>query len=233
VAEEGLFVEMIYEAIHLQQRITHTSSIIGLFQKLKLQYRLHSLNRQIEIYRHTKANDYSGGADTLQSAVGNFWQNFMSVFDAGDTIRIRFLSLPDQVLVLFWGHGGYRFKVAPLSRIQLRAMVSDWHRSSQHVSKSRDRIPSKEAIASNRDATQAIAEKFAKSLLLDQILEEIPSSTKRLIFIPDDALCGFPFAALYIGNQYIGERYAIAVSYSRHFEVIKTFFNSKKKLRYL
>jgi CHAT domain-containing protein len=64
---------------------------------------------------------------------------------------------------------------------------------------------------SDEDA-QGIAETLALRLGLTELLDLAPR-VRALTIVPDDALHGFPFAALRIGGRYLVERFAVSIAH--------------------
>jgi CHAT domain-containing protein len=90
------------------------------------------------------------------------------------------------------------FKVLPLRRLQVRELVRAWHEAVLDVSAS---------------AAERAARKLDEQLGLGEILERLPRRVRSLTVVPDDALHGFPFAALPYQDGYLVERFAVSMAY--------------------
>jgi CHAT domain-containing protein len=109
-----------------------------------------------------------------------------------------FLVLPDSVLILTLIWGRLRFRIVRTPRLRLRELVRAWH----------------ETIGASRpDESNRLASLLGRELDLHEVLEELPSRVNRLVIVPDDALHGFPFAAIRVQNRYLLERFAISIAF--------------------
>jgi CHAT domain-containing protein len=60
------------------------------------------------------------------------------------------------------------------------------------------------------DDPAPVADELAAALRLDELLADLPAQVRRLAVVADDALHGFPFAALRVGGRYLVERFALS-----------------------
>jgi hypothetical protein len=109
-----------------------------------------------------------------------------------------FLVLPDRVFLAQLGWISLDFKLVPLRRLEVRELVRAWHEA---------------ALGVNPAAAGRAVRKLEESLGLGEILERLPPRVRSLTIVPDDALHGFPFAALHYRNGYLVERFALSIAY--------------------
>jgi tetratricopeptide (TPR) repeat protein len=125
---------------------------------------------------------------------------------------IAFFVLPDRILVVLQRRGRLSFGISPVTRLALRESVRHWHLSLGLYEGTRD-LTLASAPQAGRAGLAEIAGKLSAQILLPEILSSLPSRIARIRIIPDDALHGFPFAALQLGEKYLVERYAISIGY--------------------
>jgi tetratricopeptide (TPR) repeat protein len=110
---------------------------------------------------------------------------------------ILFIVLPENVVTIRLGWLDATLRVARISRVEVRALVRRWH----------------EAITGISDENPAvIASTLAERLGLAELLD-LPRRVRSLTILPDDALHGFPFAALRLNDRYLVERFAISITH--------------------
>jgi tetratricopeptide (TPR) repeat protein len=129
--------------------------------------------------------------------------------DAGPRLRIhprraatlKFLVLPDRVLVIVRTRFHLRFGVSPVSRLDVRELVRAWHEWTTGLRENGDFQAESAAVARNVGAALQIA----------GALDSLPRRVTSLRIIPDDSLHGFPFAALKYDGKYLLERFALSI----------------------
>lgn len=114
-----------------------------------------------------------------------------------DRVTLVFLVLPENVVVFRLGWFDAQFVVAKITRIEVRALVRRWHEAVTALS---DEDPSE------------IAKTLMARLELGPLLN-LPPRVRALTICADDALHGFPFAALRVGGRYLVERFAVSVAH--------------------
>lgn len=128
-----------------------------------------------------------------------------------DRITISFLVLPDRLLIVYTTFLKLNFKLSVVNRILLRDLIKELHQSvvfstgGRHVASIKKKGKGQEVLK--------IAEEIAVILQIPEILSEIPKSVKKITFVPDDNLNGFPFAALRYQGEYIIKKYSMAIGY--------------------
>jgi tetratricopeptide (TPR) repeat protein len=134
------------------------------------------------------------------------------LFHSGDHHTIALLVLPDRVFVVSFGKLTLDFGVSPLTRLQVREAVAEWHSLRDYGAKSRNLIAgpkiSHDSLVARRSE---IAAHLADFLQLHGIFEGLHEKVRALTIVPDDSLQGFPFAALIYNGQYLIERFAISI----------------------
>jgi hypothetical protein len=111
---------------------------------------------------------------------------------------LAFLVLPDRVFLARLGWMSCAFEVVPVRRAQVRGMVRSWHENALGVSP-----PALARVARNLD----------EQLGIGPLLRSLPDRVRSLTVVPDDALHGFPFAALPWRDGYLVERFAVSISH--------------------
>jgi hypothetical protein len=123
-----------------------------------------------------------------------WWRRVL--FHSRHRLTISFVVLPDRVFVAREGSSRFEFMVAPVTRLRVRELVRGWH----------------EAIAAG-PARTADALRFADELssyLGFTTLLGANRKLRELCIVPDDALHGFPFAALRHTGRFIAEDVAVS-----------------------
>lgn len=117
---------------------------------------------------------------------------------AGPTALIRFLVLPDRVVILSVSRGRIHAGITAVTRIQVREQVGRIH-------------------AALRDSGPA---GFAKEMrhLADllqwrPLLGKLSPRVSRLFILPDDSLHGVPFSAMSISSELTGDRYSVTIGF--------------------
>lgn len=115
-----------------------------------------------------------------------------------DQAQIAFVVLPDSVMAITISLGRLRYRVLRTSRVRLRELVRQWH----------------EAVPESRpDNAASAAALLAQELQIEAILDELPSRVTRIAILPDDALHGFPFAALPLRGGFLIEHFAVSIGF--------------------
>ena len=120
----------------------------------------------------------------------------------GNRAVVTFNVLSDRVFVVCYTRGDFGFRIRTVDRRQVRELVAQWHTLLKH---------SGNGTGESAEAGQ----KLAASLGLFELLDKLPAAVSELVFMPDDSLHGFPFAALRDAKGYLIERYAISIAHRR------------------
>jgi CHAT domain-containing protein len=129
-------------------------------------------------------------------------------------IVISFLVLPDRTLVVHAGRGYLDFHVSVSSRIELREQVRRWHERMHASSTVRDlTAPAPVPLNAQPGEASKLARPLAEALQLPQLLASLPARISELTIVPDDALHGFPFAALELGDKQLTDRFAVSTRF--------------------
>jgi CHAT domain-containing protein len=123
-----------------------------------------------------------------------------------DASTVSFLVLPDRVITTCSRWLALDFGVCPLTRVELRRRVGQWHELAARYFQG-------EAVS--RAAFDECSSELAGALQLPPLLDRLPGRVRHLRITADDSLHGFPFAALRLGNRYLVERFASVKSYDR------------------
>jgi CHAT domain-containing protein len=92
------------------------------------------------------------------------------------------------------------FRVGPVARRRVRELVARWHAGVR---------------TGNAPDSAAAADELAAGLLLPDLLDRLPRRVRALTVVPDDALHGFPFAAIRPRGRFLVEDYAVSVGADR------------------
>lgn len=111
-----------------------------------------------------------------------------------------FLVLEDRVFLAWSGWMLLDFEVARLGRRRVRELVAEWHNYVRE-----DYL--------DEAALEATGQELAESLRLLEVIGRLPRRVRALTILPDDALHGFPFAAVKTAGRYLIERYALSIGY--------------------
>ncbi len=120
----------------------------------------------------------------------------------GNRAVITFVVLPECVLTVLYTREDFSFRIRSVGRLRIREFVSRWH-----VSESSPDDRHHCLLEAGRDLAEALA--------LPALLQDLPAAVSELVFVPDDSLYGYPFAALRDAEGYLIERYAISVAHRR------------------
>jgi len=115
-----------------------------------------------------------------------------------DQAQIAFVVLPDSVLAITISLGRLRYRILHTSRVRVRELVRQWH----------------EAVPESRpDSAARAAALLCQELQIEAILNELPPRVTRIAILPDDALHGFPFAALPVRGGFLIEHFAVSIGF--------------------
>lgn len=108
---------------------------------------------------------------------------------------VTFSALPDRLIAIVRSRGFACVHMLEVSRIALRRSVTGWH----------ERLLDLSAAPGSRPEPLRVA--------LAGILSDLPATVRELRIRPDDALHGYPFAALLIDGVPLIERYTITLGH--------------------
>jgi len=123
------------------------------------------------------------------------------IFHPFQRATLIFLVLPDRVFLARAGWMFFDFSVSPVLRRQVRDLVREWHEQS---------------IGIGRDAARGAArtaQMLGDRLGVTAALQALPRRIRSLTIVPDDALHGFPFAAIPDRGRYLTQRFALSIAY--------------------
>ncbi len=182
--------------------------------------RLHSLIEHIDHYQDPRASRTLDGADAPPAPLTGepLWRRLLT--HPFRRVTVSFLVMPDRVLVIRVGWWSLDFGVSPISRAQVRDVVSRWHELINHLSGFAKQTVSTADGAIPRDNASVeaeikeVANYLAAMLQLDAVLGTLPRYVQALTIIPDDSLHGFPFAAIPYKGKYLVESFVLSIGYS-------------------
>jgi tetratricopeptide (TPR) repeat protein len=141
------------------------------------------------------------------------------------SVTISFLVLPDFAIVFEVGWLRLRMGINPISRVEIRELVRQWHELIGNESGTlreaflwddemeEDSVPSEDELIKSAELRAGIASQLSEVLQIGNITQRLPNFVKGLKIIPDDSLHGFPFAAFMSEEQYLIERFALSVTF--------------------
>jgi hypothetical protein len=117
---------------------------------------------------------------------------------------LAFLVLPNLTLTIRLGWLSLDFAVAPMTRLQVRELVREWHRQIIGLAGS---------AGLDGSAARRVAAAIGDRLEMPRQLAKLSGRVRELTIVPDDCLHGFPFAALPHVGGYLVERYALTTAF--------------------
>lgn len=120
-----------------------------------------------------------------------------SVFGSRTRPILRFVALPDRLLIILIRGWTVRIAVSRIGRLALRELVADCHRSLRS--------------GFLRQYADARLAELAEALQLDGLARILPAGVEELRVLPDDVLHGVPFAALPIEGGTLADRLAVTI----------------------
>jgi CHAT domain-containing protein len=114
-----------------------------------------------------------------------------------DEAHLTFSALPDRLVAIVRCRGVVRVHLINVSRIALRQSVKRWH----------ERVLATPASPINQEH-DVLADGLA------QAVRSLPAGVRQLRIHPDDALHGYPFAALMIDGMPLVERCTISIGHT-------------------
>jgi CHAT domain-containing protein len=186
----------------LKLRADAAPRVIRPLYRLRLAGRLRPLLAQVDRYREMVAARHlrGDGEDPVQppaSAPRPPWT--WPARSPRGRATLAFLVLPDRTVVFVARGRRLDLVVSPVTRVELRERVSEWH---EHV---RD--------ATGSEVLRRMGRRLAERLGLLRVLESLPAAVHALTVVPDDVLHGFPFAALVHQDRYLVERWPVHVAF--------------------
>ena len=214
-ADEEYIASEIEQLIILKAHILNKHFLMRFFLRWRLWKRIDSLLSHIDAYKDVIAKRSLLGQkfSMPKDLVPSLWNRLIRTSRKRATFS--FLVLPDRVLIISSGWLSLDFRVSPITRIQVRELVEEWHRIIEMIDTDRDLAPivRKKAVDDSKVERSQIASYLAESLQIPQMLRQLPKRTRALHIIPDDCLHGFPFAAIAYDDKYLPERYALSIGF--------------------
>jgi CHAT domain-containing protein len=220
VEEEKLKVKI--EELEELEKKCKAARITRLFLKWRLCKQLNALviaidaKKDIEAKRLLKEEEI---AEQEKSNRSYLWSLLKPSFKR---MTLSFLVLPDRVLLTYRKWFSFGFKVIPITRIEIREKVKQWHQLMVNMKDMRDLLDNSinpdnadhDFVKLEKKAKEIAAE-IAQQLQIPGILKKLPGGSSLKI-IPDDVLHGFPFAGIFYDGKYLVERYALSIDFEHH-----------------
>ena len=177
---------------------------------LKMARRLNRLMARIDRHKALVAENTVGSIVPATIREPSLLRRMLS--GGRSRIAISFLVLPDRILVVHAGFGHLDFHVSVITRIELREEVRRWHERMHASSAVRD-LTAPAPLDIRPGETSKLAKPLAEALQLPQLLDSLPARIAELTIVPDDALHGFPFAALRVGDKQLIDCFAVSTRF--------------------
>lgn len=231
-ADEEFIAVEINRLIKLKSELVRASWAERVKLKLRLWRQLHELLEHIDRYKDALARRavqkvvQKDDAMFRTARTRSLWNRLLKHSRARATLS--FLVMPDRVFIARAGWMSLQFGVSPITRIQIREIVREWHelmraflfdRRSRNLraSPSGEKPREERFIEGKPDPIQArlnaVAQRFASALQMPALLRDLPDRVRGLTIVPDDSLHGFPFAAMVHEGKYLIERFALSVAF--------------------
>jgi CHAT domain-containing protein/tetratricopeptide (TPR) repeat protein len=195
--EEALSADL--EVLMAHQRKSHSNSRwLRCFYRFRIWCELGRFLQKLDEHKEKRLRQALDISDVVQSMRGSWWSRLLR-YPRGRAV-VSFLVLPDRVFIGCIWRFGADFKVCPVSRIEARELVSQFHH--HLVSDEGDK------------AAISILRSIAAAIEIEALLSGLPSHVRSLSFIPDDTLFGIPFAALPIGQDCTINRWTISHAFN-------------------
>jgi CHAT domain-containing protein/tetratricopeptide (TPR) repeat protein len=202
-------------AIAKSAQIRHWWQRLG--ARLAIMTELNSLLERLEYYKLDSSAQFLGTAERKADTVPitkppSLWRRIL--LHPLRSVSLHFLVLPDRVLLVQQGWLRLGFGVSPVSREELRELVSTWYRVANRIGRVRDLGVGqrKEAIREIEHTRRQALDRLAVALQLSALLKTLPKRVRELRIGPDDSLLGFPFAVLEHDGAALPTRFAIRLA---------------------
>jgi CHAT domain-containing protein len=204
-SEEEYLATRIDALIREQNRVEASPWPVRLYRRWALWQQLDELLWFLDRYQDSSHRSTlgvkAGPSDPTAAAPTSLWQRLY--LHSPRRAVLSFLVLPDRVFLTCSQWGRIDFGVSPITRLEVREKVGHWHEAVR-------------GEAPPEITADLVAKEMALALQLPSLLDRLPSRVKSLTIVPDDSLCGFPFAAVRLEKEYLVRRFALSISFERH-----------------
>ena len=200
-SEEEFLATQIDLLIREHDRVEASPWPIRLWRRWALWRQLDELLRFLDRYQdstHRRALDVNGGTTAASVPL---WRRLL--LHPPRRAVLSFLVLPDRVFLACSQWGRIDFGVSPITRLEVREKVRRWHEA----------VTGPVPAATGADR---VADELADALQLPRLLDRLPQRVRALTVVPDDSLCGFPFAVVRHCGTYLVERFALSIGFDRN-----------------
>ncbi|MER9223799.1 CHAT domain-containing protein [Mesorhizobium sp. M0644] len=214
--EEAYIASQIEELVREEAQSAQASYLGRLRHRIRTARRLHRLMEHIDAYKLGRAGRQLA-AETevpLQDRRPSMLRRLL--VSQRDRALLSYLVLPDRVFVMWSGFMTIGFAVSPVTRIDLRERVRNWHQRmrGERVGPRRDIGMADDDPLVEEPSDEQLIGDLGEALQLDTALAALPKRVSGLVVIPDDALHGVPFAALSHEGRYLVEKFALSIGYA-------------------
>jgi CHAT domain-containing protein len=199
-SDEEYLAAAIDRLIAEKKRAEASPAPLRWYRRLQVAKRLHVLSHRIDRFKEglTESSAKRGVVD-LDGSLRSFATEQLA--HPSDAATLKFLVLPDRVVIIQRSRFRLQFGVSSVSRMQLRDLVRSWHEWTTGLRSGADLHAEAEAAAAE----------IGDKLQITSAISTLPSRVKSLRIIPDDSLHGFPFAALKYRNKFLVEEFSLSI----------------------
>ncbi len=210
-ADEEYIAQEISQLVQMKNKWKKLPWFARPFARWGWMKRLYRLMQHIDQYKGSIARDYLHGRKTarINPPVPLWWY---LLAHPPQQATISFLVLPDRVLLVNAQWLSLDFSISPVTRIQIREQISQWH---DLISRAYLPRIGGEPAADMVSRAHEHAVELANALQLSNLLGNFSPHVRALTFIPDDSLHGFPFAALPYKNGVLIDRFALSIGFEQ------------------
>lgn len=199
--EEYLATEI--DALIAAQKSAQSSSLlVRPYRLLQVARRVQALAQRIDRFKEELLNRDAKSSTMRARSLRGFIGEQLAL--RRHEASLKFLVLPDRVLLIQRTRFRVRFGVSPISRLTLRALIKEWHEWTSGLRTGGDFLAESAQSARHLDT----------ALQLTTALALLPRRVTSLRIAPDDCLHGFPFAVLKFQNKYLVEKFALSIQHS-------------------
>jgi tetratricopeptide (TPR) repeat protein len=209
-ADEEYLAAAISELVDLKLK-KNRFKLFKIFTLIKMMKRLNKLLYHIDMYKDVLARKTINHREEKRKAGKAISLLYRVLRHPRDRVTISYLVLPDRLLIVYTTFLKFNFKLSVVNRIQVRELIKKLHQG--FVSSIGTRHVVSIPKTDNVQEMLKIPGEIAEVMQIPEILAQLPKPVKKITFIPDDSLNGFPFAVLPYQGDYLIKKYSITIGY--------------------
>jgi CHAT domain-containing protein len=211
-AEEEELLREVDEITRLKGTTAASAWYARPFLTWRLAHAIHRLMWHIDRHKALCAQRVTRDTDAPPGHASNPPSLFRRLFGTPRSVAtVAFLVLPDRTVIASACGLRLRFGVTPITRIQLRDAVREWH---EELRKPFLDEPGAAAATDGVERLRDPPANLSDITQLATLAEMLPHRVATLAVVPDDVLHGIPFAALPYRNGYLVERFTLSVRFA-------------------